>query len=578
MQKTLAASPILPLASLVAVAFLLPSCSDDSQKTVSGSSSGAASLVTPYEPVPRKTASVDADAGKLIAADAVAVARVRKIGDVIQKVKAIAESFQPGAGSFVNVEQLLVMAGLRPKDVDMTGSPLVSLSMTQMGPMPLFIVPATDAKDAADITPLESAVSGKYLGLSMGAKPVVGASTPTIAASLPAADYTVRLNLKALLAQFKPKIEQYLDPKTLAGMNPDIKGDSSSLAMLGAMAKGAKEMLDTAEQLDVAVSLDGGALDLEFALDLGGGGTAAPSGHAVSLARMLPITDASMYMFLDADWSELMNGFMPMYDTMAASMPAEQGKAFRELMRSSMDLYKGMKGGAGFAFDITANGIQGVGLMESEDPAGCIEQYLSFMRDYPDFISAFAGQAAQGVDFVTVSPATKSTVDGVEFHTLALKKDMATAMKLNPNAAIPEEQLAAISDAMEGLLGKGGMHFGMGAHENLVLLAIGDVESHAASLVTAVKKGRRHQSAVVEHAAARLHARPSCFVGADFRRVLQQIMPVIRKVAPVPIPEVPAGDPVIMWMSAAATKRGYELQAHIDLVGIAGIVKAMKPR
>jgi hypothetical protein len=50
------------------------------------------------------------------------------------------------------------------------------------------------------------------------------------------------------------------------------------------------------------------------------------------------------------------------------------------------------------------------------------------------------------------------------------------------------------------------------------------------------------------------------------------------KFAPMPVPEVPAGDPVFAWMSVSSTGDTYGLQIHLDLAGIAEIVKAMNPR
>ncbi|MCH8992186.1 MAG: hypothetical protein IIA44_10620, partial [Acidobacteria bacterium] len=140
-----------------------------------------------------------------------------------------------GAGNFVDVTPLLQMVGLQAKDVDMTGSALVALSMPEMGrPAWSFIVPATDAKNAAEITSLPSTVSGKYLELSMGANPVVGESTPPIAGNLPAADYAIRVNLKALLSKVRQMIEPYLDPEALATLNPRIRDNAAGFATLGA--------------------------------------------------------------------------------------------------------------------------------------------------------------------------------------------------------------------------------------------------------------------------------------------------------------------------------------------------------
>jgi hypothetical protein len=565
MIKPLATSLSLPSLGLIALALVLPSCGDDSS-------------IEAFQPAQRKTAKVDADAGKLVAADALAVARVQNIGGVIERVKAIAESFQPGAGMFVDVTPLLVMIGLRPKDLDMSGSPLLTMGMTPTGPMSSYILPAVNAEESSDVTPFPSVVSGKYLGIGMGSQPVVGSSAPAIVDGLPDADLAARVNLKALLTPFRPLIDQYVDPEFLATLDPSVKADPAGFEMLGTMAKSVKEMMDVAKQLDLAVSVKDGVLDFDVSLKVSGGGIAAPSGHAVTLARMLPLTDASMYLFTDFDWSLFVDKFLPMYEAMAASMPGERGKAFLKLMESSAELYKGMKGGIGFALDLTDKGIQGMGLMESDDPAGFTDRYIAFMKDYPKFLNAVVQDVAVGAEMLKCTAPVESEVEGIEFKTFTMEMDMESVLKAGPARELPEKEIAKVTAAMDGLMGKGGLRMALGVHENLVLMAVGDVDAHTASLASSVKNGQKHKNAFVEYVAERLHARPIYFFGGDVRRVARQFGRVLGKFAPMPVPEVPAGDPVFAWMSVSSTGDSYGLQIHLDLAGIAEIVKAMNPR
>lgn len=539
------------------------------------SQSGA---VSAYEPVARVFADVDADAGKLIPASPLVVARVRGIEGVTQEAKAIAEAFQRGAGNFVDVAPLAAMAGLRPRDLDMTGSLLVAVGMTPMGPMPSFVVPAANAQDAADVASMPSAVSGKFLGLGMAEAPVVGTSVPALGQKLSAADVALRVDLKSLLAMFRSSIDPYLDPNMLAGMDPTMRGDPASEAMVGIMLDRIKNLLDSAEQLDVAVSLDGGALDLDVGLRVSGNTLAAPAGRAITLTQLLPMTDASMYLLFDADWSSVTDMLMPLYDSMADAMPAEQGKAFRAMLRSSTELYTSLKGGAVMAADLTADGIQFMGLMESDDPVAFIEQYVTFMKRYPDLISSMTPEGAAIGNPVKVSPAAKSTIDGVEFQTLSVDANVADIIKANPQLKLPPGQLAAMSAFMQTFFGKDGIKVALGGYQSLVLVTAGDTAKNAASLLTSAKTGKRQNSAFVANVAKRLHSRPSYLFGGDIRRFLQQLRPVLTETMPVPMPEVPAGDPVFAWMSMSATADGYGLQAHVDLTGLAGIVKAMNPR
>jgi hypothetical protein len=571
-KKSNLKSRCLAFACLLAIPLILSSCGDDPQQQGAGGYSG--SQAGDFVPVPQKTTDVAADAGKLIAADSVVVARINRIGDLIENTKAVAESFQPGAGKFVDLSPLFMMSGLKAEDVDMAGSPVFALNMTEKGPVQSFIVPVKNADAAAGSTRLPSSVSGGYLGLGIGRKPVSGESTPDIARNLPVADCAIRVDLQALVSQFRPMIEPYLDPEALAAMDPSIKKDSAGFAVLGMMGNGTKQLLDDAKQLDIVVSLTGGALEMDFAFKLGGDRSTLSTGRALNLAEMLPMSDASVYMITDFDWTVLMDAFMPMYDKMAEALPEEQGKAFMKLMHSANELYAGMKGPGVFAMSFATDGIQSMGLLENDDPAAYLKRYMSYMDEYSGMVQSLPAE----FKVVEFKGGPQKKIDGVDFYTATMRFDWTSAMKANGGLELPPGQSAAMTTITDGILGKDGMSFYQGAHEDLVLMTMGQGENSAASLLGSLKKGQRHKSAVVEHAKARLHAHPSYFFGADLRLLMQQLRPLMKNIAPMPIPEVPAGDPIIVWMSVAVTKHGYRLQSHVDLAGIAELVKAMTRR
>ena len=563
MKKPIPESRCLLLAGLLLFPLALPSCGDDTK-----GQAGA------FETVSRKTADVAADAGKLIPEGAVVVARFRNVNSLVENAKAVAESFAPGSGAFVDVAPLLAMSGLRPKLVDMDGSPVFALSITEAGQLPQFIVPIKDADAAAGSSKIPNTLSGDYLGMGLEAKPVLASSTPAIGKNLPVADYAIRVDLKALLAQYRPMIEPYLDPTALESLDPSIKENPAALGVVEMMTKATKEFLDDARRLDVALSLDDGALDLDCVFELAGDRPESPSGSGMSLAQMLPMNDAALYMVFESNWADFADTFLPMYDKMTVDLPKEQRDAFLDVIRASKELYAGMKGGGAFALDFAPQGMQSMGLMENEDPATYLKDYMSYIERYSKAIAPLPAEF-KVVDF---EGSSKVSVDGVDFQGLKMRFDMAAMMKSSGGVELPLEQVKAMSSAMEQMIGKDGVSLYQGAHEKLVLMTIGSGDANATRLVSSVKKGQKHKNTVLEHASARLHDRPSYFIGMDLRRLAQQMHAFTDSITPMSIPAAPAGKPVIVWMSMAATDSGYGFQAHIDLAGIAELMKAMTPR
>ena len=550
---------------ILLVGTLLTACGDDS---ASGSYPAG-----PFEPVARTRSSVPDDAGKLVPADSQVVVQISDAQKLIDDVKALVAIAKPGLENMVSVGPLLGASGLRERDLDLAGTSVIAMSQTPMGLMPAFVIATKNAEDAADLTEKPATASGNYLGIGMASAPVVGTATPALATNLLSGDVAMRVDLQRVLAPFRAQIDQYLDPQFLAAQDPQFAADPNSLQMLGMMADGLKQFLDAAKQLDVGLSLDGGALVVDAIL------TTEPTTPikrvpgkyvAMDLARRLPASDGAMMIVSDADWGALMDTFSGFYDSMAETLPEEQRESFVQLIAQSTELYRAVGSGTVLTMEFGSSLFSGVGLSECKDAAAFSTAYFKLMDDY-------ANSADFGVIF---TERTKATIDGVEFTTQGMKFDIAKLMRAQ-GRELRQGEVERVGQMVEKMIG-GEFRFSFGAHEDLLLMVFGDLDAQAEALVAAAKGGTAKPVPGLGAALGELHSSPNVFVTMDVRRFLKGYFGMIRAMLPEPamwpLPGIPEGSPIPAWFSFTSGATQSEMQMRVDLKGLVELGAALVPK
>jgi hypothetical protein len=550
--------------SLLAGALLLTSCTQEAPKAPA------------FQVAERQTQTVSADIGRLVPADASVFAHVSSLEGLEAKVKDLVKSFQPGMENMVDLAPMYGMVGLRAGDFDASKPAGLALKLSEMGPPgQILILPAKSAKDVADIAEGPVVVSGDYVGVGMGTEASLAANASALGRELPVGDVAVRVNLEEVLTPYLPVIKQYLDPEMLAQMNPAAQQDPASKAGMEFAANWINQLLEHAKTLEASISLNAGKLDLGFVFKVAQGsamdaGPAATDRNLPYLAGSLPMPDASIVYLLSADPASFYDAFAPMYDAMAADMPAEQAAQFKTFLKQSQEMYKHVGDNTVMAMDFTPNGLQAVGLMQAKDPAKFQADWDSFMANYMTTVNT----GALGIKGVKLAALEPLEVSGVSFKVFTFTMDFAAMMEAQGTPLGPDEseQLSAV---MDSVLGKGGMKLGMGVDGSNIVLVMGDIQALGTKTIAALRTGKRHKLAMVEATAGRLHANPGFLFAVDVRRFTRSIMAALPPELAAQAPAVPDGPAIPVWIACAAAGPVYELQASVDLTGIAGMVQAM---
>jgi len=521
-----------------------------------------------FEPAPRTLRAVPADAGKLVPADAPVVVRISSPQELIDNVKALAAMARPGLENTVSIAPLLLPSGLRARDLDLRATSVIAVTETPRGPMPIFVVAAADNQEAAAITDMPATTSGDYLGLGIASAPVAGTETPAVATDLLSGDVSIRADIQRTIAPLRPRIERLLDPEFVAARDPHV--DANAMRMLEQIGGEFRDLLDIAEQLDLAVSLDGGDLVVDAVLTTQptepiqrAAGKYAP----MDLARRLPVSDGAMMVVSDADWSALVARLSGFYAAMADGMEEAQRDAFMQMIAKSEDLYAALGGGA-FSLEFGKQGFSGVGIFECQDPA-------AFTTAYFEFIDAHARSVESlGVSY---SERTNATVGGVEFSGMGMKFDLAAMLRAQ-GQEMPPRMAEQMEKAVESMLGDE-MRFSIGASGDLLLMTFGDADAEA---LVAAAQTRGSAKPSLDAAMAELHSSPTVFMSLDMRPFLDGYLGLIRAAMPpevtLRIPEVPDGPPIRAWCSFTSGATASEMQMRLDLQGLIELGAALTRR
>ncbi len=557
MKKTSSLFCIPVLLGLLAA----PSCSKEA----------GASADSGYLFPPRLTQSVPADMGKLIPADALGYFHIQSLTSLTNKFKEIAESVEAGSGDEVDLLSPMTMIGLDPEQVDMDQPLGIALSLDSMGqPSPVLILPI---KDPSQFTqPMgEPVFSGKYLGMSpMGGDVVLGTSTPEQMQELPAGDFSARINLASLIEMYGPMAEMFLSPQMLMSLDPNFPQDGPIVGMMESMMEGVRVGMENAQELELSVSLDGGALNMTCGFKVKPGGVldmgpAKSDVDLMQLARHLNLEDANTYYMLDANWA-LLSGFMDdLYASMAESFEPEEGKAF---LAAATRYQKVLEGAGPMVFTMSMrDGVQMLGAMQHKDPAACVKEMEQMVA------AMTAGDLKSlGVECEAVDPIT---VDGVTLQGYRMNMDQAAMLK-KQGLELDEEMAERQKEMMESMFGKDGMQLFYAAVEGELLFVMGDAMKLAPPAIAAIRSGNGELSAGLQQIIPTLHEKPWFFSYTDLRSYTSDMLSLMPKEVAGEVRQVPDGPAIPMWFSLASDGAVHHMDMQMDIKGIVDMASAMQ--
>jgi len=414
-----------------------------------GEKSPAAKSIKPSGPAYAGGEIID-----LVPADATVVVRVNSL----QKLEEIVGQVVRETGARVPTNPLM-MSGIDPSQVDNQKPFAIAVTVTPTSPMPMptYIVPVHDPKAvAAAHRGGGTAVRGGYVAVSMnsaykpGGSKLIGAMHP--------GDVSVRVDLETIIALYRPNIDQasgFMSRMVKRTARQQAPGVDTQL-VVDSVATWVKDMLDSAETLDVVMSLDDGTLDVDVAytaLEGSALGEPAPAGTLAELAQHLP-GDMPIVALWKLDLAAWMDAAQSLSDAMAANLSEEDRQKLKAQVEESKAMMRefGDEWVIGLDFD---GGLRMVCALRAENASGLVDRYAKLMLG--------DGMAVAGADV---------TDEGV--REVAGNKVRRLRLKLNP------EQLKLLAnvkrpipvDAMHKLVGEDGMVLDLAAKGGCLVVAV----------------------------------------------------------------------------------------------------------
>jgi hypothetical protein len=411
-----------------------------------------------------------------------------RLGNAVRKV--IAAFDKEKAQSF-DIDEMLEKGELplSPKNIDHQ-KPLafcLVLPATQGGqPSPVFLLPATDAealkKDiAATGMPLMTSVSGSYVTVSMSpdTKPAAAAA---IANGMPAGEIAARIDLKRLVAHFRPMIDMGLSQlqMAMAGASQQAPGGMDVGPILKMYSEGIRSVVDSGETLDLALRLDGNRAEIASNLTAQEKSALAEFGSkektdVKSLARFLD-SGSPITMAFGMDSAAMAKRVKPMIDVACSAYPEPLRSDFKKMMAGYDELAAQMGSAACGSGSVSASGMRFAIYMHPKDPAKLVAAYKSMLKSTSSFkVSEPKDEMLDG------QPVTRMRVQ-VDSKVLADALEKSAPAK-TPGATTPTPDIKAM---IESIYGKDGLQFTIAPRGDVTAVVVGGDDAFVKSSIAKI--------------------------------------------------------------------------------------------
>jgi len=412
-------------------------------------------------------------------------------------------------------------------------------------------------------------VSGSYLTMSRG--PAGARGGARIAATAPEGDVGLRVDLGAIVARYRSDIDKGM-AEMEKGMSQGMGNLPPSAASFGNMfkglAEGIKDLVNSAETLDVGVSVDGGHVELAVGFVAKEGSKLDKQGHdhagLASMAAHLP-QGMPLNLLMSIDMGSMMTWLKPLMEAGMEQMPEADKAKFKAYIDETMEMSKLLGPNMAASVSLGDKGIELVEIVECKDAATYIARVDKlFASDVLAAIPGFGGKK---------TGTTK--VAGVDVHSYALTLDMQKMMEgQGAGKELPPEMLEKMSGMMQQLFGEDGITFHMAAVDNLMVVTMGGTDRLAAG-IESIRKGDAKAPAALQAGLDRAGGTPTFLMQMDVRALARQIMGMVRGMMDKELPEVPAGAPIPVLVWGKHDGRVYGGGLKVDVGGIVDMAKAM---
>jgi len=411
----------------------------------------------------------------LVPKDTVAFVQAPSLERAAKFVERLGNAFAPAGAPKVDVAAVLALIEL-PGDaaaVDPSRPVGICLGLAESEgaqPLPTFLIPVRDAEAFLKSiqqpgSPMKGVAKGGYACIGLGAAPELPSAPAAIAKGLPEGEIAARLDLGRLIEQYREQIDMGIDALE-AEMDSVPAGEVAGIdptPVMGAYADGIRDILDSAETLDVALRLEGDELELGFALTNAEGSPLANFGSKEktgmrALAGLLD-TDSCLSLLMGMDMAAMMKRFQPLFDGMPDVYPEAMRPAMKQVFAHMGDLYSLMGSAQCASMDFASTGMRYRAYFPCQEPQKLLEAHRGLMKSMPGF---------------GMSEIPEHEVGGVKVAGFRVKMDFTELLKQAGDQE-PQAQMDAI---MERLFGKDGIALQVATKDGTSLMVMGGDEDY----------------------------------------------------------------------------------------------------
>ncbi len=481
--------------------------------------------------VPPAQAQVPEDAARLVPGDAHVLVRLESVQSALELVNTFATMATGGA---LTLDAHLLLSQLDvPGDVDKIAPDkplLMCFSIGPAGPVTTLVLPVTDAAGYAASLPAGDAASGEpgrstarsggYVGVSTRAGYAAAAEPSLLAKGLRPGIASVHVDLKTLIATFRPIIEDGLD--SFEGALDQMGGAQATpfdmTPMFEAYIDGIWAFVDSAESLDLGLEKRGQALELAgtfTALEksqlagFGGEGAIDLSAYPGALQP-----ESSFAMVAGCDWKRLLTQLGPFLDGVVGMYPEPFASNLDRYMDAFTEAYGLMGPVVAASGDLGPDGMRLSYFLRSEKPGELLAAMEKALGSFEGEGTGMSISAPQRIE-VGGQPATQYRM------VLDVEKLIAQGAGAEPMDA---EAAQEMRDMLSAFWGKDGLRFVLAQKGDLLAVVLGNDEAYVRGVLAALGAPKKPLPADFQRAlAAASGGTPAVAYRIDYGRIFSQM-------------------------------------------------------
>lgn len=510
---------------------------------------------------------------------------LERLGAAIQK---IVGAFDKEKAQSFDLDAMIREGGLpvSPANID-HGKPLafcLVLPETQGGePSPAVLLPSANpdalVKEVSGAgMPFKTSVENGYVTLSMAPDAKKSAGPAAIATGLPAGEISARVDVKRLVAHFRPMIDMGLAQLQMAmtSMPPEATNGMDVGPMLKLYSDGMRAVVDSGQTLDLALRLDGNRCEIASIFTAQEKSALAEYGSkektdAKALARYAD-AGAPVGVVFGADPASLAKKLRPLIDAAITAYPEPLRSDFKKAMGSFDDLAAAMGSGVSGGGNVSPDGLRYSIYMRPKEPKKLVEIYRTAFKSMPS---------------ATLSDPKEETVDGVPVTRMRLKIDpkaFADALAKQKADAKPgaadakpgaKDPSAEMQKLLEKMYGKDGLQLCVGTKGDTTTVVIGGDDAYLKSAIARLSSPGQAVPGIARGLDQVGDLNPCMVLNYDIGKMMHDMQGLMGDAFPadkMKFPDTPAT--VTSWLGVDG--RIFRGAMSVDLAELGAFASAMK--